>query len=67
MRTAFDRQAQLAASVEKLGHELERQGRTLTTHETAILKLLADIRRLTKFPPLSNRPIGFTADLDDAT
>lgn len=38
MRAAFDRQAQLAASGEKLGHELERQGHTLTSHEAAILK-----------------------------
>ena len=65
MRSGFDGQATLAARVEKLGRELEKQGRALTTHEVAILKLLAEIRRLAKFPEKSGRPIGFTADLDD--
>ncbi len=65
LRSAFDRDAQLAASVERLGHELEKQGRVLTTHEAAILKLLDDIHRLTKFPEPPRRPIGFTADFSD--
>jgi hypothetical protein len=42
----------------------EKQGRTLTRHEVAILKLLAESRRLAKFPEPSRRPIGCTAELD---
>jgi hypothetical protein len=65
LRSAFDGQAQLAASVERIGHELAKHGRVLTAHEAAILKLLEDIRRLTRFPEPPRRPIGFTADFPD--
>ncbi|MGD9598314.1 MAG: hypothetical protein AB7V24_07790, partial [Steroidobacteraceae bacterium] len=37
-----------------------RRGK-LAAHDSAILKLLAEIRRLTQFPESTRRGIGFTA------
>jgi len=65
MRSAFDGAAELAARVDSLGLQIEKQGRVLSTHERAILKLLGEIRQLTRFPAHKNRPIGFTADIED--
>jgi len=49
-------------NVAPLGREVERQNGKLTTHDAAILKLLAEIRRLTQFPESPSRGIGFTAE-----
>jgi hypothetical protein len=37
----------------------------LAAHDAAILKLLAEIRRLTQFPEPTRREIGFTANWRD--
>jgi hypothetical protein len=65
MRSALAANTELALRVDELARELERQGGKLATHDAAILKLLAEIRRLTRFPEEPRRPIGFTADLGD--
>jgi len=51
----------IASRVNKLAREVERQSGKLTMHDAAILKLLAEIRRLTQFPEPARRGIGFTA------
>ncbi|MFT3907203.1 MAG: ORF6N domain-containing protein [Steroidobacteraceae bacterium] len=65
LRSAIAANQQLAARIDALSATVTSQGRRLATHEKAILKLLADIRRLTAFPETPSRPIGFTADLGD--
>lgn len=65
MRTALAVSAELASRVDELAQEVERQGGKLATHDAAILRLLAEIRRLTRFPEAPRRPIGFTADIGD--
>jgi hypothetical protein len=62
IRTALAANVELASRVDELSHEVERQSGKLTTHDSAILKLLAEIRRLTQFPEPARRGIGFTAD-----
>ncbi|MEZ5515759.1 MAG: ORF6N domain-containing protein, partial [Steroidobacteraceae bacterium] len=62
MRTGVAANAELAARVDKLGREVERHGGKLATNDAAILKLLAEIRRLTQFPEPARRGIGFTAE-----
>jgi hypothetical protein len=61
MRSALAANAELASRVDELSREVERQGGKLATHDAAILKLLAEIRRLTQFPETPRRQIGFTA------
>lgn len=61
VRSALAINAELAKRVDELGREVQRQGGKLMTHDAAILKLLAEIRRLTKFPESPSRGIGFTA------
>jgi hypothetical protein len=63
MRAALAASAELAARVDELGREIERQGDKLLTHDHAILQMLDEIQRLTRFPEPAARPIGFTADL----
>ena len=63
MRAVLAASAELAARVDELGREIERQGNKLLTHDHAILQLLDEIQRLTRFPEPAARPIGFTADL----
>jgi len=62
MRSALAANAELAARVDELSREMARQGGKLAAHDTAILKLLAEIRRLTQFPEAPRRAIGFTAN-----
>ena len=62
LRAGLADNAELASRVDALTHEVERQRGKLTTHDAAILKLLAEIRRLTQFPEPVRRGIGFTAD-----
>ena len=61
MRTGVAANVELASRVDQLAREVERQSGKLTTHDAAILKLLAEIRRLTPFPEPARRGIGFTA------
>jgi hypothetical protein len=61
MRSALTASTELAARVDELAREVGRQGGKLVSHDAAILKLLAEIRRLTQFPEGSRRGIGFTA------
>ncbi len=62
LRAGVADNAELASRVDALTREVERQSGKLTTHDAAILKLLAEIRRLTQFPEPVRRGIGFTAD-----
>jgi hypothetical protein len=61
VRSALAINAELAKRVDELGREVQRQGGKLITHDAAILKMLAEIRRLTQFPEPPTRGIGFTA------
>lgn len=61
MRSALAANAELAARMDELTGEIGRQGGKLATHDAAIMKLLAEIRRLTQFPEGPRREIGFTA------
>jgi phage regulator Rha-like protein len=61
MRGVLAANAELAARVDELGRELEKQGGKLATHDQAILKILAEIQRLTRFPEPTRRGIGFTS------
>ncbi len=54
----------LGALQQELRRRLGRQSEKLATHEKAILKLLKDIRRLTRFPENTPRGICFTAKID---
>jgi hypothetical protein len=60
-RSALTANIGLASRVDELAREVERQSGKLTTHDAAILKLLAEIRRLTQFPAPARPGIGFTA------
>jgi hypothetical protein len=62
MRSAVAASTELAARTEELAREVERHGGKLATHDAAILKILAEIRRLTQFPESPRRGIGFTAE-----
>lgn len=62
MRSALAANADLAATVDQLARKVEHHGGKLAGHEEAILKLLAEIRRLTQFPEPARRGIGFTAE-----
>lgn len=62
LRTAISVSADLATRVDELSAELARHRSRLGAHDTAILKLLAEIRRLTGFPERTRREIGYTAD-----
>ena len=60
MRSALAANAELASRVDELAREVERQGGKLVSHDAVLLKLLAEIRRLTQFPETPRRGIGFT-------
>jgi phage regulator Rha-like protein len=60
MRGVLAANTELAARVDELGRELEKQGGKLDTHDLAIRELLAKIRLLTEFPEPTRRKIGFT-------
>ncbi len=63
LRGAIAANRDLVERMDDLSVTIRRQGRRLATHERAILKLLAEIRRLTQFPESPSKPIGFTADI----
>lgn len=60
-RSALTASAELASRVDDLAREVDRQGGKVLSHDAAILKLLEEIRRLTRFPETPARGIGFTA------
>ncbi len=66
LRSAVMASHDLARRIEVLGkvinRRMSRQDRKLAVHERAILKILDDIRRLTKFPESVRREIGFLAN-----
>lgn len=62
LRAAISLNTDLGARIDPLSTELARHRSKLSAHDTAILKLLADIRRLTGFPEPTQRGIGYTAD-----
>ena len=64
MRSALAANAELALRIDELAREVDRHGGKLATHDAAIQQLLAEIRRLTRFPEPARRGIGFTAELD---
>jgi hypothetical protein len=61
MRSALAANAELAATVDKLARQVGSHDGRLSAHDAAIVKLLAEIRRLTQFPEAPRRGIGFTA------
>jgi hypothetical protein len=61
MRGVLAANAELAARVDELGRELAKQGGKLASHDQAILKILAEIQRLTSLPEPTKRQIGLTA------
>jgi hypothetical protein len=65
LRAAVMANQELARRVDELEKTLGRQvgvhGRKLAAHESAILRILGEIRRLTRFPEPPAREIGFTA------
>jgi len=69
LRAAVTANEELARRVDDLAQVLDqrigRHDRTLKQHEAAILKILAEIRRLTRFPEPAGREIGFTASWRD--
>lgn len=64
VRTVLAANTELAKRVDQLSRELGKHGRKLAVHERTIVKLLEDIRRLTRFPEPTRRPIGFTVDIE---
>jgi len=62
---AFVRMRGLLASDRKLAEKLEQLERKLQSHDAAIIGILNAIRELMRQPDPRNRPIGFTADLDE--
>jgi len=62
---AFVRMRGLLASDRKLAEKLEQLERKLQSHDAAIIGILNAIRELMSQPDPRNRPIGFTADLDE--
>jgi hypothetical protein len=69
LRAAVTANDELARRVDELARALDqrtgRHDRRLRQHEAAILRLLAEIRRLTRFPEPVHREIGFTASWRD--
>lgn len=65
LRAAVMANQELARRVDELetamGKQIGAHGRKLAAHESAILRLLSEIRRLTRFPESTRREIGFTA------
>jgi len=61
MRSALAANAELTSRVDELARAVDRHGGELVIHDAAIQKLLAEIRRLTRFPEPARREIGFTA------
>ena len=65
LRAAVMANQDLARHVDELETAMDKKigahGRKLAAHESAILRLLGEIRRLTRFPESPRREIGFTA------
>jgi hypothetical protein len=65
LRAAVMANHELARRVDELeramGRQIGNHGRKLAAHDSAILRLLGEIRRLTRFPESPRREIGFTA------
>jgi ribosome-associated translation inhibitor RaiA len=65
LRAAIAVNQDLARRVDELSRAIDQQlgrhSRKLAEHQTAILQMLKDIRRLTRFPEPVRREIGFTA------
>jgi hypothetical protein len=64
LRELLSSNKELAQRLDELESRLERK---LTTHDQAIAGILKAIRELMNPPIAKKRPIGFTANLDDAT
>ncbi len=66
LRSAIAANQDLARRVDDLSRAIDQQlgrhSRKLAEHQVAILQMLKDIRRLTRFPEPVRREIGFTAD-----
>lgn len=56
---------EMLSSHKDLAAKLDALERKLSTHDQAIAGLIDAIRQLTRVPPRSGRPIGFTADLKE--
>jgi hypothetical protein len=62
---AFVRMRELLSSNRELAAKLDQLERKLQSYDEAIVSILKAIRELMRQPPPRNRPIGFTADLDE--
>jgi hypothetical protein len=62
---AFVRMRELLSSNRELADKLDQLERKLQSHDETIISILKAIRQLMRQPPPRNRPIGFTADLDE--
>jgi hypothetical protein len=63
---AFVRMRELINSNRELARRFEELERKLTTHDEAIVAILAAIRQLMNSPTPRRRPMGLTADLSRA-
>src|SRR5262249_9326495 len=62
MRSLINSNRELAHRLDELEARLDKK---LATHDQAIVALLSAIRKLMNRPAPKQRPIGFTADLDE--
>ena len=62
---AFVRMRELLASNRELAEKLDQLERKLLSHDETIIGILKAIRELMRQPLPENRPIGFTANLDE--
>jgi hypothetical protein len=62
---AFVRMRELLASNRELAEKLDQLERKLLSHDETIIGILKAIRELMRQPHPGNRPIGFTANLDE--
>jgi ORF6N domain len=62
---AFVRMRELLVSNRELAEKLDQLERKLQSHDETIIGILKAIRELMRQPHPKNRPIGFTANLDE--
>ena len=62
---AFVQLREMLASNKELAQRLDELERKLATHDQVITGILKTIRELTSPPLPKQRPIGFTANLDE--
>jgi ORF6N domain len=63
--SAFIKMREIIISNKEVMAKFDQLEKKLKTHDVAIITILSAIRELMKIPTARNRPIGFTADLDN--